>query len=57
MWDFSKANTYAIKKGVSGIDWKKSLNDLNINDQVKFLTDTVLNIFSNFVPNKIISIP
>ena len=28
--------------------------NLNVNDQVKFLTDYVINMFTNYVPNKII---
>ena len=56
IWDFSKANNNAIKKSLSGIDWEKSLVNLDINDQVDFLTNSILNTCKNFIPNKIISI-
>ena len=32
------------------------MNGLNINERVKFLTECVLNVFYNFVPNKVITI-
>ena len=28
------------------------MKDLHVNDQVKFLTDYVINVFNNFVPHK-----
>ena len=34
------------------IDWITALNNLHVNDQVKFLTSCILNVFDNFVPNK-----
>ena len=30
------------------------MKDLHVNDQVKFLTDCVINVFNNFVPHKTI---
>ena len=57
IWDFSKSNNNAIKKSLSGIDWEKSLANLDINDHVDFLTNYILNTCKNFIPNKIISIP
>ena len=54
IWDYPKANINCIQRSLSQIDWKKSMANLNVNDQVNFLTDCVINIFTNYVPNKII---
>ena len=55
VWDYSKAEITKIKK-VSlrhiGIMPKK---DLNVNDQVKYLTSCILNVFSNCVPTKTVT--
>jgi len=40
-------------KSIELFNWNKHLNSiLNPNDQVKLLTDVLLNIYSNFIPNK-----
>ena len=56
MWDFSRADTAGIRQAMSGVDWKTSFSDLIVHEKVAFLTDCILNICRNFVPNKFISI-
>ena len=56
IWDFSRANINAIRQAVSSVDWDRAFNSLNIDERVKFLTECVLNVFYNFVPNKVITI-
>ena len=52
MWHYNRANINAINKSVSDFDWNKQLNNINDpNDQVELLTSTLMNIFSNFIPN------
>ena len=51
----SKAELTKIKKSLSQINWHNALKDLNVNDQVEYLTSCILNVFSNFVPNKTIT--
>ena len=52
IWHYNRANTNAIKKSMSEFDWKKQLNDISDpNDQVELLSTTLMNIFSNFIPN------
>ena len=41
---------------LNAIDWDTSLQGLNVEDCVAFLSEYILNIFSNFVPNKTITI-
>ena len=55
VWDYSKAELTNIIKSLSQINWHNALNDLNVNDQVEYLSGCILNIFSNFVSNKTIT--
>ena len=41
---------------LNAIDWDTSLQGLNVDDCVALLSEYILNIFSNFVPNKTITI-
>ena len=56
IWDFSRANINAIMQAVNSVDWNRAFNCLNIDERMKLLTECVLNIFFNFVPNKVIKI-
>ena len=52
IWDYSKANENFIRRSLLKVDWTTALSNLHVNDQVKFLTSFILNVFDNFVPNK-----
>ena len=41
-----------IKRTVDAFDWEGAMLNLNTNDQVDLFTDTLLNIFKNFIPHK-----
>ena len=56
IWCFSRANINAIRQAVNCVDWDRAFNGLNIDERVKFLTDCLLDVFYNFVPNKVITI-
>ena len=56
IWNFSRANVNAIRQAVNCVDWDREFNGLNIDERVKFLTECVLNVFYDFVPNKVITI-
>ena len=50
---FKRANVTAIKRAISSFPWHQKLASLSDpNDQVHLLTETILNIMSNFVPNE-----
>ena len=55
VWDYTKANITNIRKSLSQINWVNDLRDLNINYEVDYLTKCITNLFTNFVPNKIIT--
>ena len=54
MWHFSRANSDHIKKAINLFDWESSLNNLDVNEQVSVFNETIMNIMSNFVPNKLV---
>ena len=54
IWHFNRANSDLITKAVSEFPWMTHLHRFqNPNQQVKFLTDFIINIMSNFVPNEV----
>ena len=53
VWDYKKANIDAINLAIKSFNWENAFNGKDINSQVKLFNETLLNIFSNFIPNKI----
>ena len=56
IWDFSRADTVLIRRAVGMVDWDGYFEGLDVDGRVSLLTDTIINIISNFVPNKIITV-
>jgi len=56
IWDFSRADSIAIKRAMNSVDWDRVFLDLNVDERVSIFTDYVRNIFSNLVPNKVITV-
>ena len=54
VWDYKNANAEGIQQSISRFDWKNVLENLSINDKVDLLKATRLNIFRNYIPNKIV---
>ena len=54
VWDYGKAQTDLINCAIDQFDWVNLFLDKNINDQVILFNRTILNIFHNFIPNKLI---
>ena len=55
VWDYNKAKTESIKQAFMQINWQNLFLNKDVHQQVRTLNDTVINFFSNFVPNKIVS--
>ena len=53
LWDYKKANIDAINLVIKSFDWENAFNGKDINSQVELFNETLTNIFSNFMPNKI----
>lgn len=56
IWDFSRANTDEIRRAMNQLDWEREFAGLNLDERVLRLSDYILNIFSNLVPNKTITV-
>ena len=54
VWDYGKAQTDLINRAIDQFDWVNLFLDKNINEQVILFNRPILNIFHNFIPNKII---
>ena len=52
VWDYSKANVEHINKAISNVNWHNAFKDLPVDEKVKRLNETLLNIFRNYIPNK-----
>ena len=53
VWDYRKADINSIRKTLK-VNWEFLFQNKNVHEQVLILNKTLLNVFSNFVPNKII---
>ena len=57
IWQFNRADVDAISRAISHFPWQRSLHQIfDPSSQVTLLNDTILNVMSNFVPNKTIKI-
>ena len=50
--DYKNADAGSIRKCLFEINWGRNIFHKNPNNQVEFLTDSILNTFSNICPNK-----
>ena len=41
-----------IKHAISNFNWSKAFENLSVDGKVKHFTETLLNIFRNYIPNK-----
>ncbi len=54
LWHYDSANIDAIRRSIEMYQWRESLQSIECpNQQVKLLTEVVLNVCSNFIPNEI----
>ena len=54
IWFYDKADFIAIRKSIEMFAWHEHLDSLTCpNEQVKLLNEVLLNIYSNFIPNKV----
>ena len=55
VWNYAKANKDAILSALQNVDSHRLFAKKNVLQQVNLLNDIILNIFTNFVPNKVIT--
>ena len=53
--DYAKANKDAILSALQNVDWHRLFATKTAHQQVNSLNDTILNVFTNFVLNKVIT--
>ena len=56
VWDYNRANVEGIKKSIESLNWEVMFNNKRVHKQVFIFNDTLMNIFSNFTPNKLFTI-
>ena len=57
IWAYDSANVDLIKRSISEFPWENHLNsNADVNWQVNSFTEILLNIMSNFIPNKVIKV-
>ena len=55
IWDYTNAKIDCIKKSLSEMDWNQLFFRLNVDQMALVFTDSVLDIFSKNIPNKIVT--
>ena len=56
IWDYKTAKTDLIRNDLKNTDWQSLFLGLNASEMSLVFTDTLLNIFSKHIPNKIITV-
>ena len=56
VWHYQDANTDLIRRAIDMLDWDKAVVNTNINEKVFILNKTILNILSNFIPHKTLTV-
>ena len=56
VWNFQKSNNGAIKSAIKLVDWNFLFSHKNVHEQVVIFNQTLMNIFSNYIPNKLITV-
>ena len=51
-WDYSRADKASINRAINTIDWDEIFANKAVESQVSELNDLLLNIYSNYIPNK-----
>ena len=54
VWNYDKANVDAIRKTIKDFKWEDAFCNINVDEQISLFNNTLLNIFSNFIPSKTI---
>ena len=54
IWDYNRSETDSVNRSVKICDWSYLFSSKNVHKQVELFNKPLLNIFRNFIPNKII---
>ena len=53
VWNYNKANVECINLTINRFNWENLFSGRNVNEQIYMFNKTILNIFKNFIPNKV----
>ena len=56
VWDFKRASIDSIRKSIKTVDWHFMFLNKNVHEQVSISNNILLNIFSNYIPPKHITV-
>ena len=56
VWNFKKSNNDAIKRAIELVNWNFLFLHKNVHEQVVIFNQTLMNIFSNYTPSKLITV-
>ena len=56
VWHYKKADSANIRKAFDLVNWERLFDYEGIDTQVMTLSETILNVFQNYIPNKYIGI-
>ena len=56
VWDFQRANISFIRKAIKMVDWRFMFLNKNVHKQVSISNNKLVNSFTNYIPNKYITI-
>ena len=52
IWDFKRADVNTVTTAINQVDWQLVFSNKNVQRQVNIFNKSIINIFSNFIPNK-----
>ena len=55
VWDYNRANIENIKKFIESVNWEAMFNNKSVHKQVSIFSEILMNMFSNFTPNKLVT--
>ena len=55
VWDFKRADVNARTAAINQVDWKFMFSCKNVHQQVNIFNKTITNIFSDFIPKKLVT--
>ena len=56
VWNFKKSNNGAVKRAIELVNWNFLFSHSNVHEQVVIFNQTLMNIFSNYISNKLIAV-
>ena len=56
IWKYDQANVPSIKNNIGSVNWEELFDGRSVDDMVSILTDKLLSIMSDNIPNKIITV-